>query len=324
MKAILCQQPGPPESLILTDLPALVPAKDQVIITVKAAGINFPDTLIIQGKYQFKPTLPFTPGSECAGLVRAIGEDVTRFKPGDAVIAFANIGCFAEEVAVKATDCLPLPAGIDFKQAAAFTLTYGTSWHALKDRARLQAGETVLILGAAGGVGTAAIELAKLLGARVIAAASTDEKLALCKKLGADEVIAYDREDLRERIKALTADAGVDVVYDAVGGKYSEPAVRSLAWKGRYLVIGFAAGDIPKIPLNLLLLKGSSAVGVFWGAFRQKEPQADAANFAELMSWFASGRLRPLVGATYSLAETPRALSEMMQRKITGKAVVVP
>src|SRR5712671_6786338 len=292
MKAILCKQYGPPESLVLEDLPVLKAGKGQVVISIKAAGVNFPDTLIIQNKYQFKPELPFSPGSECAGIVKEVGEGVTRVKQGDAVMALTTFGSFAEEIAVKEAECIPLPEGVDFKLAAGFTLTYGTSYYALKNRAHLKSGETLLILGAAGGVGSAAIELGKLMGARVIACASSSDKLAACKQLGADELINYETEDLRERIKQLTQDKGVDVVYDAVGGKYAEPSVRSMNWSGRYLVVGFAAGDIPKIPLNLTLLKGCSIVGVFWGAFARREPKSFAASIAQLGAWFREGKLK--------------------------------
>jgi NADPH2:quinone reductase len=322
MKAILCKQYGPPESLVLEEVPPLKAGKGQVVISIKAAGVNFPDTLIIQNKYQFKPELPFSPGSECAGIVKEAGEGVAAVKPGDSVIAMTTYGSFAEEIVVKEAECIPLPKGVDFKVAAGFTLTYGTSYYALKDRAQLKAKETLLILGAAGGVGTAAIELGKLMGARVIACASTAEKLAACKELGADELINYESEDLRERIKQLTNDKGVDVVYDAVGGKFAEPAVRSMAWNGRYLVVGFAAGEIPKIPLNLTLLKGCSIVGVFWGVFMRKEPSAAARNHKELMTWLTTGKLKPLISAVYPLAQAPRALQDLLERKAKGKVIL--
>ena len=323
MKAILCKQFGPPENLVLEELPALKAGKGQLVISVKAAGVNFPDTLIIQNKYQFKPELPFSPGCECAGTVKEVGEGVTNVKPGDSVTALTTYGAFAEEILVKQSECIPLSGGTDFKQAAGFTLTYGTSFHALKDRARLQPNETLLVLGAAGGVGSAAIELGKLMGARVIACASSDEKLAACKQLGADDLINYDTEDLRERIKQLTNEKGVDVIYDAVGGKYAEPGVRSMAWNGRYLVIGFAAGEIPKIALNLTLLKGCSIVGVFWGSFMRKEPAVAVKNHTQLMTWLANGKLKPLISAVYPLAEAPRALKDLMERKVKGKVVIV-
>ena len=323
MKAILCKQYGPPESLVLDDLPALKAGKGQVVVSIRAAGVNFPDTLIIQNKYQFKPELPFSPGSECAGTVKEVGEGVTRLKPGDSVSALTTYGAFAEEVVVKEAECIPLAKDLDLKQVAGFTLTYGTSYYALKDRAQLKPNETVLVLGAAGGVGSAAIELAKLMGARVVACASTAEKLDACKQLGADELINYETDDLRERIKQITNDKGVDVVYDAVGGKYAEPAVRSMNWNGRYLVVGFAAGEIPKIPLNLPLLKGCSVVGVFWGSFMRKEPVPASKNQAQLMSWLAAGKLKPLLGGVYPLAQAPRALRDLMERRTTGKIVLV-
>ncbi len=323
MKAILCKQYGPPDSLMLEEVPPPKAGKGQVVVSIKAAGVNFPDTLIIQNKYQFKPDLPFSPGCECAGIVKETGEGVTRIKPGDSVVALTTYGSFAEELVAKETECLPLPDGVDYKLAAGFTLTYGTSYYALKDRAQLKSGETLLILGAAGGVGSSAIELGKLLGARVIACASSDEKLAACKQLGADDLINYETEDLRERIKQLTGDKGVDVVYDAVGGKHSEPAVRSMGWNGRYLVVGFAAGEIPKIPLNLTLLKGCSIVGVFWGAFMRREPGIALKNQAQLMTWLIAGKLKPLISATYSLAQAPRALQDLMARKTKGKVVLL-
>jgi len=323
MKAILCKQYGPPDSLVLEDLPPLKAGKGQVVVSVKAAGVNFPDTLIIQNKYQFKPALPFSPGSECAGIVKEAGEGVTAVKPGDSVIALTTYGSFAEEIVIQEAECIPLPNGVDHKLAAGFMLTYGTSYYALKNRAQLQPSETLLILGAGGGVGSAAIELGKLMGARVIACASSDEKLAACKQLGADELINYETEDLRERIKHLTHQNGVDVVYDAVGGRYAEPAVRGLGWNGRYLVVGFATGEIPSIPLNLTLLKGCSIVGVFWGAFMRKEPKASAQNHAQLLTWLATGKLTPLISAVYPLAQAPRALKDLMERKAKGKVVLV-
>jgi NADPH2:quinone reductase len=270
MKAVLCKAYGPPESLVVEDLPSPQPGAGEVVIAVKAASVNFPDVLIIQNKYQFKPALPFSPGSEVAGVVKAVGDGVTNVAPGDSVMAITVYGAFAEEVKTEARRLLPLPDGMNFANAAAFGLTYATSHFALVDRGELKTGETLLVLGAAGGVGIAAIEIGKVLGARVIACASTGEKLAVCREHGADETINYAIEDLRERIKELTGGTGVDVVYDPVGGQYTEPAMRSLAWRGRLLVVGFAAGEIPKIPLNLTLLKGCSIVGVFWGEFTRR------------------------------------------------------
>ncbi|HYD96892.1 MAG TPA: NADPH:quinone oxidoreductase family protein [Noviherbaspirillum sp.] len=324
MKAIVCKSWGLPETLTVEDLPDVVPGPGQVAIDVHAAGVNFPDVLIIQNKYQFKPELPFTPGSELAGVVRAVGEGVKRFKAGDKVLAFVSLGAFAQQIAVPEPAVVPLPPGLDFDTAASFTLTYGTSHHAVVDRAQLKAGETMLVLGAAGGVGLAAIEIGKALGARVIAAASTDEKLAVCKEHGADATINYTTQDLREAIKAATDGKGPDVIYDPVGGVYAEPAFRSIAWRGRYLVIGFANGEIPKLPLNLPLLKGASLVGVFWGEFAKREPKANLAAMVQMMGWMAEGKIRPHISGRYALADTPRALSDMAARKVTGKVVIQP
>jgi NADPH:quinone reductase len=324
MKAIVCKNWGLPDTLTVEDLPDPVPAAGQVSIEVQAAGVNFPDVLIIQNKYQFKPELPFTPGSELAGVVRAVGEGVSHLKVGDRVIAFIGNGAFAQQVVAPAAVVMPMPPGMDFDTAAAITLTYGTSHHAVVDRAQLKAGETMLVLGAAGGVGLAAIEIGKALGARVIAAASTDEKLAVCTAHGADATINYSNEDLREAIKAATGGRGPDVIYDPVGGVYAEPAFRSIGWRGRYLVVGFANGEIPKLPLNLTLLKGASLVGVFWGDFARREPKANLAAMQELMGWLASGKIKPHISGRYALAETPQALNDMAARKVTGKVVIQP
>jgi NADPH2:quinone reductase len=324
MKAVLCKHFGLPDTLVVEDIPPLVPGKGQVVVTVKAAGVNFPDTLIIQGKYQFKPEPPFSPGGEVAGVIKAVGEGVTGWKPGDRVIAAATWGGYAEELLTDAERLIPLVDAMDFVPASAFLLTYGTSYHALKDRAHLQAGETLLVLGAAGGVGLAAVQIGKAMGARVIAAASSDAKLEVCKANGADEVINYASEDLRSRIKALTAGKGVDVVYDPVGGPYSEPALRDMAWNGRFLVVGFAAGDIPKVPLNLALLKGCSIVGVFWGAFTKNEPALNRANNAALMQLYLDGKVRPYIHATYPLERAAEALNEVMNKRVSGKVVLVP
>src|SRR6478672_11964618 len=272
VKAVLCKQFGPPESLVMEELPSPKAGPGEVVVTVKAASVNFPDFLIIQNKYQFKPPLPFSPGSELAGVVKEVGAGVTNVKAGDKVIAFTTYGAFAEEVKTEAGRLLPLPEGMDFASGAAFLLTYGTSDHALRDRGQLKAGETLLVLGAAGGVGLAAVEIGKAVGAAVIACASTDDKLAVCREHGADATINYATEDLRERVRQLTGDRGVDVVLDPVGGPFSEPALRSMAWRGRFVVVGFAAGDIPRIPLNLTLLKGCSIVGAFLGAWMRREP----------------------------------------------------
>ena len=324
MKALLCKTWGGPETLVLEELPSPRPAAGEVVIDVKAAGVNFPDVLIIQNKYQLKPPLPFAPGAELAGVIKEVGAGVTGFKPGDRVIAMTMYGAFAEECVARVDQLIRMPAGLDFATAAAFTLTYGTSWHALKDRGQLRAGETLLVLGAAGGVGIAAIEIGKALGARVIAAASSPEKLAVCRAHGADETIDYAAEDMRSRIKAITGDKGVDVVYDPVGGPYAEPAVRSTAWRGRYLVVGFANGEIPRIPLNLLLLKGSSLVGVYWGDWTRREPEAAAAGMEELLGWLAAGKLKPHLAARYPLARAAEAIAALASRKVAGKLVVEP
>jgi len=322
MKAVVCKQFGPPESLVIEELPSPAAGAGEVVVSVKAASLNFPDVLIIQNKYQFKPPLPFTPGSEISGVVKEVGEGVRGFKPGGRVIAFTPYGAFAEEVKVEAARLVPIPEGMDFNSAAAFLMTYGTSDHALRDRGALRAGETLLVLGAAGGVGLAAIEIGKAIGARVIACASSVDKLKVCSEHGADAGINYASEDLRERIKELTAGKGVDVVYDAVGGPYTEPALRSVTWRGRLLVVGFAAGDIPKIPLNLPLLKGSSVVGVFWGDFTRREPKAFADSISQLGKWFREGKLKPHVSQTFPLEQAVDALKLMAARKVTGKVVL--
>lgn len=322
MKTLRCHAYGPPESLVLEELPSPEPGKGQVRIRVKACGVNFPDTLIIQGLYQFKPDLPFSPGSEIAGIVDAVGEEVRQHKTGDEVFSLLGWGGFAEEVVADANVVFPKPPGMDFATAASFLMVYGTSYHALKDRARLQKDETLLVLGAAGGVGLAAVELGKLMGARVIAAASTAEKLDLCRQYGADATINYREEDLKERVKAFTEGKGADVIYDPVGGDYSETALRAINWEGRYLVVGFAAGDIPRIPLNLPLLKGCQIVGVFWGNFARREIARNLANTMQLIQWFSKGKLKPHIEATYSLAEAPEALRAIMDRQAKGKLVI--
>jgi NADPH2:quinone reductase len=322
MKAVLCKQFGPPDSLVVEDLPSPRAGPGEAVISVKAASLNFPDVLIIQNKYQFKPPLPFSPGSELAGVVKEIGPGVQGWRPGDKVIAFTTYGAFAEEVKTDASRLVPLPEKMDFVTGAAFLLTYATTDHALRDRAALAAGETLLVLGAAGGVGLAAIEIGKALGARVIACASSDEKLAVCRSHGADATINYATEDLRERIKALTEGRGVDVVYDPVGGPYTEPAFRSLAWRGRHLVVGFAAGEIPKLPLNLALLKGASVVGVFWGDFARRQPKEFAQSIGQLARWYADGKLKPHVSHTMPLEKAAEALKLMAARQVTGKLVL--
>jgi NADPH:quinone reductase len=322
MKAVLCKAYGPPSSLVVEEVADLSPGPGQVLVQVHAAGVNFPDTLIIQGKYQFKPDLPFSPGAEVAGIVKSVGAGVTGVRAGDRVIAATTWGGYAQQVLAQAERVIPMPEGMPFETAAAFLIAYGTSHHALKDRGELKPGETVLVLGAAGGVGLAAVEIAKAMGARVIAAASSDDKLAVGREHGADATINYATENLRERIKSLTDGRGVDVVYDPVGGDLSEPALRSMAWRGRFLVVGFAAGTIPSLPLNLTLLKGCSIVGVFWGAFVRGEPERNAADLRELVGWLREGRLRPRISGVYPLERCAEALQQVMDRKATGKFVL--
>jgi NADPH2:quinone reductase len=322
MRALLCTRFGPPDLLELRDVPSPQAGPGEIVVSVKAAAVNFPDVLIIENKYQFKPPLPFSPGSELAGIIKEVGSGVTSVKAGDRVMAFTIHGAFAEEVALEASRSVSIPADMDFTTAAALLLTYGTMDHALRDRAQLRAGETVLVLGASGGIGIASIEIAKALGARVIACASSDDKLAVCRERGADDTINYATDDLRERIKALTGGRGVDVISDPVGGAYTEPALRSIAWRGRLLVIGFAAGEIPKIPLNLALLKGCSIVGVFWGEFLRREPDAFARSIAQLHEWYAAGRVKPHISATFPLDYAADALKLMAARQVIGKVVV--
>lgn len=324
MRAVVCKEWGGPEKLELQTLPDFTPGAGEVVIDIQAAGVNFPDVLIIQNKYQMKPPLPFVPGAEVAGTVRAVGDGVKHVKPGDAVAAMVGIGGFATQCLTKAENVMPLPPGVPMQVAAAFTLAYATSWHAVVDRAQLKAGETMLVLGASGGVGLAAVEIGKALGATVIACASTQEKLDVCKAHGADAGINYETEDFRARIKELTNGKGPDVIYDAVGGKFAEPAFRSIGWRGRYLVIGFAAGDIPSLPLNLALLKGASIVGVFWGDFARREPKNNLAGMMQLLGWMKEGKIKPLISKTYTLEQVPQALNDMAGRKVTGKIVVAP
>ncbi len=323
MRAIVCEKLGPPEDLVLRsdwDLPELGP--QDVLVEVKAAALNFPDILSIQGKYQIKHELPFVPGGECAGVVLEVGNDVTNFKPGDDVISMAFTGAFAERVVAPAPGLMPKPAGLDYRQASGIGITYFTSYYALKQRARLQAGETLLVLGAGGGVGITAVELGKAMGAKVIAAASSDEKLALAKEKGADELINYNERPLKDTVKELTGGKGVDVVYDPVGGDYSEQALRAMAWNGRFLVIGFANGSIPSIPLNLTLLKGCSIVGVFWGAFSAQEPGEHHRNVKELWQMFEDGKLSPVVTDVFPLADYVEAFNCLANRRARGKVIL--
>jgi len=322
MKAIRCKEFGLPSSLVLEELPGVTPKANEVVVAVKACGINFPDTLIIRGLYQFKPSLPFTPGSDIAGIVKAVGEGVKQLAIGDEVFGFVLNGGFAEEVVVPANMCFRKSPNMNFPVAASFMVAYGTSYHALKDRAKLLEGETLLVLGASGGVGLAAVELGKLMGATVIAAASSDEKLQLCREYGADHTINYNTQDLKSEIKNLTDNKGADVIYDPVGGDYSEAAFRGIAWGGRFLVVGFASGVIPKLPLNLPLLKSAAVVGVFWGDFAMRDPRQNMANTRTLMQWFEKDKLRPHIHKIYKLEEAPKALEEIMSRKVRGKLVL--
>ena len=324
MHAWLCENPVGVDALVWKELPTPTPGPGQVLLDIEAASLNFPDLLIVQNKYQFKPPLPFVPGSEYAGVIRALGEGVTHLQVGQRVACLSGTGGFATQTLAPAALCLPLPAQFPAVDAAAFIMTYATSHHALIDRGQLKAGETVLVLGAAGGVGTAAIQIARHVGARVIAAASTEEKCALCRDQGAHDTIVYtDGAALREGIKQLTGGRGVDVVYDPVGGDLAEPAFRSIAWRGRYLVIGFAGGQIPNLPLNLPLLKGASLVGVFWGDFAKREPKANAAMMGELAQWYAQGHIKPVIDRTMPMAQLREAYARMGSRQVMGKLVMV-
>ncbi|HEY2559375.1 MAG TPA: NADPH:quinone oxidoreductase family protein [Caldimonas sp.] len=322
MHAWLCENPIGVEALQWKELPTPEPKAGQVRVAIAAASLNFPDLLIVQNKYQMKPPLPFVPGSEYSGTVDAVGSGVTHLKVGDAVAAFGGTGGFATHAVVDAALVMPLPAGFAFDEAAAFILTYATTHHALVDRGQLKAGETMLVLGAAGGVGTAAIQIGKVLGARVIAAASSDEKCDLCRSIGADVAINYAKGNIRDELKQVTAGKGPDVVYDPVGGDLAEPVFRSIAWRGRYLVIGFAQGGIPALPLNLALLKGASIVGVFWGEFARREPKANAAALAELARWYAEGKVKPVIDRRLPMRELPAAYERMGSRTVRGKLVM--
>ena len=330
MRAILCKDYGPPESLVLEDIESPIAGENDVVIKVHNAAVNYPDVLVIQNLYQIKPPLPFSPGGEVSGEVIASGDKVDTLKIGDRVMAVIGTGGFREEIAVPAALCMPIPDSLDFKLAAAMGLTYGTSYHALKDRARIQAGETLFIMGASGGVGLAAVELGKSMGARVIAAASSKDKLQVCRDHGADDTLLYktgglspdEQKAFSEEVKNLTNGKGVDVVYDAIGGDYAEPAVRAMAWGGRYLVVGFVAGYIPKIPLNLTLLKGTSLVGVFWGRFNAEQPKDARQNIIDLLRMLQEGKIKPHISGVYPLEDAAKALTQMAERKVTGKLVI--
>ncbi len=322
MKAVVCERLGLPETLSVREVPTPEPGFAQVRVRVHAAGVNFPDTLIIQGKYQVRPPLPFSPGGEVAGVVDALGEGVVGLAIGDRVMGAVYFGGMAEYAIVDAGSAIPMPASMPFDIGAGFITNYATSYHALKQRGALRAGETLLVLGAAGGVGTTAVELGKVRGARVIAAASSDQKLEFCSRWGADETINYTTEDLRVGIKRTTAGRGPDVIYDPVGDKYAEPAFRSIGWSGRYLVIGFAAGEIPRLPFNLPLIKGAAIIGVIYGIFAEKEPQASRQNIAELLDLYSQGLLRPVVDSHFALDDAPTAIRRLMDRKAQGKLVL--
>lgn len=322
MKALICEKWGMPSTLKVGELPKPIPAAKEVLIKVKACGVNFPDVLIVQGLYQFKPEFPFSPGGEISGIVEAIGEEVKGIKVGQEVVTMIGWGGMAEYVVANKNVVFPKPPGMPHDVASAFLMVYGTSLHALKDRAKIKEGETLLVLGASGGVGLAAIELGKLMGARVIAAASSDAKLAICKNAGADLTINYTTEDLKSRVKELTDGNGADVVYDPVGGHYSEAALRATAWQGRFLVVGFAAGEIPKIPLNLALLKGCDIVGVFWGSFASRNPSGNMTNTMQLLKWYQAGDLKPHIHGKYSLEEASDAIQALMNREVSGKVVI--
>ncbi|MEN9539574.1 MAG: hypothetical protein RLZZ126_1809 [Pseudomonadota bacterium] len=323
MHAWLCTNPTGLDQVNWQELPTPAPGPGQVLIEIKAASLNFPDLLIVQNKYQFKPEVPFVPGSEYAGVVTAVGAGVAHLQVGQDVACLSGTGGFATHVVADAARCMPLPKGFSHVDAAAFIMIYATSHHALVDRAALKAGETVLVLGAAGGVGTSAIQIAKAMGARVIAAASTDEKCALCTSIGADATINYSSANLRDSIKEATGGKGPDVIYDPVGGDFAEPAFRSIGWRGRYLVVGFASGPIPSLPLNLMLLKGASVVGVFWGDYSRREPQANAAMMQELAAWYMQGKIKPVIDRTLPMSELKAAYARMGSRQVQGKLVLV-
>jgi NADPH2:quinone reductase len=324
MKALLCTRYGAPDDLEVADIAAPKPGPGEALVKIHAAALNFFDTLIIAGKYQFKPAPPFSPAAEFAGTVEALGQGVTSFKPGDRVLGYMTYGAAREFVAVDAGKLIKIPDALDFDRAAGLCITYGTTFHALKDRARLKAGESLAVLGASGGVGLAAVELGKIMGARVIACASSDDKLAFTRQHGADDAINYASEDIKEGLRRVTGGKGADVTYDPVGGKYTEPALRSIAWQGRFLVVGFAAGDIPKLPLNLVLLKGCDVLGVFWGAFIDRDPEGHRANTRQLIDWCVEGKISSHVHATYPLSDGIAALKSIAARQVMGKVILRP
>lgn len=324
MKAVLCTHHAGPEALEIAEIDPPVAGKGEVVIAVRAAGLNFFDTLIIENKYQFKPALPFSPGAEVAGEVVSTGDGANAFKPGDRVMSYTVWGGARAQVAVPESSVIAMPDGLDFTVAAGLIVTYGTSLHALRDRAKLQPGETLAVLGASGGVGQAAVEIGKAMGARVIACASGDDKLEFCRSLGADETVNYAKEDLKTRLKELTGGKGVDVIYDPVGAELAEAAFRAIGWKGRFLVVGFAGGSIPKMPLNLALLKGADLVGVFWGDHLEREPELHKANMAQLLCWVLEGKIKPHIHKVYPLEETAQALLAIARREVRGKVIVTP
>ena len=324
MKALLCTRYGGPDDLTLEDLPDPAPGPGEAIIRVAAAALNFFDTLIIAGKYQYKPAFPFSPAAEFAGTVESLGPGVTGLKASDRVMGYTRNGAARQKLAFPARQLTIIPPGLDFDRAAGLSVTYGTSYYALKDRAQLKPGETLVVLGASGGVGLAAVELGKQMGARVIACASSDDKLDFAKKHGADEGVNYAKDNLRDALKRLGGDHGIDVVYDPIGGDFAEPALRSLAWEGRFLVVGFAAGEIPKVPLNLVLLKSCDVRGVFWGSWTERQPKAHAANMTDILRWAAEGKLSGHVHAAYPLAEAATALKAIADRKVMGKIILKP
>jgi len=322
MKAVVCKELGGPDKLVIEEQDSKPCGANQARIAVKACGVNFPDTLIIQGLYQIKPALPFTPGNEVAGVVTEVGDKVSNVKVGDRVLTWVMVGGFVSETVVPAAQLVPVADGMELQHAACLPVVYGTVIHALKDRGKLQAGETLVVLGATGGVGVAAVQLGKIMGAKVIAVGGSDEKLAKVKAEGADELVNYDSEDLSARIKELTGGQGADVVFDAVGGDYFDKMIRRLNWEGRYLVIGFAAGRIPECPANLMLLKGASLVGVFWGQFTMRDPAGNLANIQQLMDWYAEGKFSPPISKAYPLEQAADALQALLDRKVVGKVVL--